>query len=784
MHRSRRGITGLRPLRSLALPGILLALCLAPQGPAGARGDTPAGLLDPGARVLLERAREGAPAAPSVDRVPSPAAQGLSFVLEGDVDPGELEALGARVQTRGGSITTVRAPLERVGDLLHARGLRRLAAASGLEPMLDVSVDSIAAPQAWDGLIPPQNMPLRGEGIVVGIVDSGIDLGHPDFRSPDGGTRVLFLWDQTVGIDHPQGFTYGTEYTAAMIDAGQAAECRDTRGHGTQMAGIAAGNGRATGNGQPASRYVGVAPQAHLVVVKSDLTDAEIIDGVSYIFGKAEALGLPAVVNLSVGTQKGGHDGSALLDVALSALAGPGRIITAAAGNFGDLPVHGRADLGPGETRGIGFTIPPYTEDNLLYDESLFLEGWHDGDAAFRVRLRSPNGLATSWIEPGEASGTVVNADAKVMIENAVYTSSKGSRLIGITFWRGTPGDPAPAPGTWTIELERTPGTASGGVDFWLTRWSLGTATWPGFADAEPTGTLASPATADAVISTGAYVTKRTWTNVNGGQSSYGFQVLGSIAYFSSLGPRRDGALRPDVVAPGFGVASALSADSPQSAWSQVQDGVHSVGSGTSQANAHTTGAVALIMEELVAGGEGFPSPERIRAILRERAHHDGFTGAPYDPAYGNGKLSLVPKGSTSILDDDPVEPGLPVPARFALAPPFPNPGAGRVVLEYTVEEEPSAPEPGLRGAAAGRHAGGLRTAAAAPGETTVRLAILDIQGRMVARFERPAGTGRQRIIWDGRGRDGRPVPAGLYYARLTNGRDVAVRKLVRLVQE
>jgi hypothetical protein len=279
---------------------------------------------------------------------------------------------------------------------------------------------------------------------------------------------------------------------------------------------------------------------------------------------------------------------------------------------------------------------------------------------------------------------------------------------------------------------------------------------------------------------------------VNGGQSSYGFQILGSIAYFSSRGPRRDGVLRPDVVAPGFGVASALSADCPHSAWAQVQDGVHSVGSGTSQANAHTTGAIALIMEELLDGGEGLPSPERIRSILRERAHHDAVTGPLYDPAYGNGKLSLISAGTTAVLDPDPADPAVPVPARFTMAPPFPNPGSGRVILEYTLNESAGAGNrTPLRGGSAeaarsasgtGRHLG--TAAAATTGETTIRLAIVDIQGRLVARTERPAGTGRQRIIWDGRGRDGRPVPAGLYYARLTAGHDIAVRKLVRLDQE
>src|SRR5262249_39737888 len=143
----------------------------------------------------------------------------------------------------------------------------------------------------------------------------------------------------------PAGYSYGSEYSQASINAGQFGG-GDTNGHGTHMAGVAAGNGRGTGNGKPAYTYVGAAPEADLVVVSlpsasaGSITDDKVLDGVRYVFQKAAALGEPAVVLLSLAKCTGPHDGQDPLDLGIAALTGPGKLVCAAAGNYGGKSQH------------------------------------------------------------------------------------------------------------------------------------------------------------------------------------------------------------------------------------------------------------------------------------------------------------------------------------------------------------------------------------------------------------------------------------------------------------
>lgn len=167
--------------------------------------------------------------------------------------------------------------------------------------------------------VPP--LSLSGQGIIVGIVDSGIDYANQDFRNEDGTTRIEALWDQSVPGNPPMGYALGTEYTREQIN--EALEetdplarqdllpSRDISGHGTAVAGIAAGNGR----GSEGRRYRGAAPEAELVVVKMNTPRAEgfprtteLMQGVDYIIRTALRLGKPAAINISFGNTYGPHE--------------------------------------------------------------------------------------------------------------------------------------------------------------------------------------------------------------------------------------------------------------------------------------------------------------------------------------------------------------------------------------------------------------------------------------------------------------------------------------------
>ncbi len=148
-------------------------------------------------------------------------------------------------------------------DLLAALrdpNLVRLAPAVPCRTSLDSSLVETLTTDTHDRSgTPPVYAGLTGARVVIGIVDTGIDLNHGDFRDASNQTRIAYLWDQTLSGTPPPGYTYGREWSAAQINAGFAIE-NDTSGHGTHVAGIAAGDGSATGNGKPPFRYVGMAP--------------------------------------------------------------------------------------------------------------------------------------------------------------------------------------------------------------------------------------------------------------------------------------------------------------------------------------------------------------------------------------------------------------------------------------------------------------------------------------------------------------------------------------------
>jgi subtilisin family serine protease len=189
---------------------------------------------------------------------------------------------------------------------------------------------------------------------------------------------------------------------------------------------------------------------------------------------------------------------------------------------------------------------------------------------------------------------------------------------------------------------------------------------------------------------------------------------------------------RPDVVAPGYGVAAALSAFAPTSNLYRTLDLVHYMRIGTSQANAHTTGALALLLQTDPA-----LTPDTARQTLVGRARHDAFTGSVPNNLYGFGKLDANP-ASSAVTEVVP-------PSAFSFTGPYPNPASGPVEFRFTLA--PGAPKPG-----------------------SVRFGIFDVQGRLVADRDAGAEPGLHRVSWDGRMSDGRSAPSGVYFARLKVG--------------
>ena len=688
--------------------------------------------------MLVQRARAGATAETEAAAVS--ASDKIALLVRGDIRSSDLAALGAKIQTEAGSVTTVLAPLASVPALLGVAGVEAIDAPRQLQPLLNVSAMDIDAPQIWGGAA-PNYTGSTGKGVIIGIVDTGLDLSNPDFRTATNQTRVKYVWDQTAFGAGP--FGYGLEYTEAQINAGTANEV-DSDGHGTHIAGVAASNGRKTSGTYPMYRYVGIAPEADLVIVKSSLLlENQVIDGVNYIFQKATSLGKDCVVLIAAGNNRGAHDGTYSLDVALSALTGPGHIIVAAAGNQGGKALHSQVNLGSGQTGTIDFSVPAYTPSGMV-PEMLDIQGWHAPSAVFSARLTSPSGFTTGWIAPGSASPSNITTDGAFLVQNDITTNSKGAKQIRAYL---SENGASPKAGSWRLELQRQTNATSGLFDAWIADWQFGSGgVSPVFtSNVNYSELIMSPATADSVISVGAYTTKNEWTNSNGQTSFFAdLPPLYDIASFSSPGPRRDGVQRPDLAAPGQGVASSLSATAASmiSNTRKVDDGVHWIFRGTSAAAAHTAGAIALLLQQSPR-----MTPAAVRRSVTQRAQRDSYTGTVPNGIWGSGKLDLI--ASTAAVGDGSA-------GTFELAAVHPNPTRGSAAFDFSVSSAD------LRGAAP-------------------VLRVMDLSGREVAVLRGQLSSGPQRLVWNGMTSADRPAPAGVYLGRLEVGTRWAARKFVRL---
>lgn len=270
--------------------------------------------------------------------------EALNLFLRTTASREQLEALGIKVRTLREGRATVTVPVEVLPALASRPDVQLITLPTPIRPSLNQSVSESGASHIRSqaaGVFTGDT----GAGVVVGVVDSGIDFDHPDFTDPSGNTRILYLWDQqSASGPSPAAYGHGREWTSADIDGGLCTEVDDSSawGHGTHVTGIAAGNGAAPDAGGSSYTHTGMAPNADIIFVKTDWSSTGIIDAMNYIFEQADALGLPAVINLSLGTQIGAHDGTDPMEEEIDALvnAQSGRAVVVAAGNEGGDDIH------------------------------------------------------------------------------------------------------------------------------------------------------------------------------------------------------------------------------------------------------------------------------------------------------------------------------------------------------------------------------------------------------------------------------------------------------------
>ena len=567
-----------------------------------------------------------------------------------------------------------------LGYLREAESIKFITPVRRVRPQMDMVLPLIGADVIHDGsgnAFPS----YRGRNIVIGTVDTGIDLSHPDFHHDDGSTRILSLWDHTQEDGNPpDGFDYGKECSVNLINEGNCGEEDGfsiddvlTLGHGTHVAGIAAGND---------PDYTGLAPEAHLIVAKVKMDELSLLDGAHYIASKVRELDLPAVINISLGTNEGPHDGTSVLELGITELAGPGLVLTVSGGN------EGGGDSGQNLIH-LSYPAddePAYTkfcpqQDNLGLN-AIMIETWYHPPASgnelqFAVGVEDGNSESLLDITAFTSSGQTTveeslydDADtviAEVYIDAPLVPNPSNNARQALIIL--SPPDDSIISSLhsydWVLAVKTSQPGESIPFDAWI---NSDNAVFEAFSGPGPENatapvlsyvggddeiSLVIPATARNVFSVGSFVSRDEWTDASGSpQFRYGVDV-GEISSFSSLGPTRDLRQKPEFIAPGEVVASAFSA-SVGSATPYRVDNFHSVLSGSSMATPVLSGALALMLER----NPGLDY-ENILNLLADYALSDEYTGPTPNYTAGYGKLDL------EGVFDDPDLPDTAVPDTF-----------------------------------------------------------------------------------------------------------------------
>jgi len=508
---------------------------------------------------------------------------------------------GVRVIAQFGEIVTVR--MKR-GEIIGIREDTDVASFKAPGPPMgpEVEPDDTELLEGLDESMQPSDerrppsLDATGRGVVIGIVDWGFDFAHPDFLNPNNSTRTLALWDQRgkPGPESPEPYGYGIVHTREAINRAIAssdpyaalgyypADADLGRGsHGTLVASIAAGNSRGGGP-------LGIAPEAELVFVHlatwgqdrsaklgNSVTLLEAIDFITRTAGER-----PCAINLSMGRTGEQHDGTTLVEQGLAAAlrASPGHAICQSTGNYFQRRLHASGQLRPSEERTLVWEV---SKADVTPNE---FEIWYPGRDKMEVEIRSLAGSVSMRLKLGERGPLVVNGQTVGKAYHRAIEPNNLDNHIDIFLYTSAPA------GEWEVTLIATD-VVDGRYHAWIERDAACQDCQSHFhlEDAESTSTTGTICNGQRTIAVGAY------------NPHHPDQPL---APFSSMGPTRDGRLKPDLCAPGVAILGARSAGRDPSNLGLRLTRM----SGTSFATPHVTGTIALMLEAA-------PRPIRIEEI-------------------------------------------------------------------------------------------------------------------------------------------------------------------------